>query len=152
MEINMARKMAWSFHKSTGIDYEELFSEACLAYCQAEADPNYNPYKAAITTFAWQRMRDHLRTYIKKEYHDVHLGPDNQNDPYEEIEFKDEVNNLSDEAKTICKMIFQSPHEYLDLSSVHARGKIKDQLREAGWSWCKIWNSFREIKSTLSQS
>jgi hypothetical protein len=33
--VNLVRKIAWSFHKSTGIDYKELFAEACLWYYEA---------------------------------------------------------------------------------------------------------------------
>ena len=33
--INLIRKIAWSFSTSTGLEFEDLFQEAALAYCEA---------------------------------------------------------------------------------------------------------------------
>lgn len=57
--INLIRKIAWSFHKSTGIDYQEIFAEACRWYWEAKI--TWNPSRrASFTTYAWRVMRNKL--------------------------------------------------------------------------------------------
>ena len=38
IEFNLIRKISWSFHYTTGVDYDELYAEASLAYCEAMND------------------------------------------------------------------------------------------------------------------
>ena len=35
MELNIVRKVVWSYARSTGLDFDELCSEAYLAYLEA---------------------------------------------------------------------------------------------------------------------
>jgi len=67
--INLIRKIAWSFHHSTDIDWQELFSEASLAYC--DALQSYNPAKGKVTTHLWNCMKSRLISFMKEEekYH-----------------------------------------------------------------------------------
>jgi hypothetical protein len=63
--LNLIRKIAWSFYNSTGIEWQELFSEASLAYC--EALQSYNPERGKITTHLWNCMKSQLLNFIKQE-------------------------------------------------------------------------------------
>jgi hypothetical protein len=63
--LNLIRKIAWSFYNTTGIDWQELFSEASLAYC--EALKNYDPKKGRISTYLWNCIKSHLLNFIKEE-------------------------------------------------------------------------------------
>jgi len=63
--LNLIRKIAWSFYNTTGIDWQELFSQASLAYC--EAISSYNPKKGKITTYLWSCMKSELLNFIKEE-------------------------------------------------------------------------------------
>lgn len=66
MNIAHARKLAWSFNMTTGIEWEELFSEACLEGVRAENDPRFDPLRAKRDTFVYMRMRNRLKNYVKK--------------------------------------------------------------------------------------
>ncbi len=64
--INLIRKIAWSFYKSTGIDYKELFAEASLWYCEAER--TYDPNKGvALSYWAWRVMQKKLSDFAGVE-------------------------------------------------------------------------------------
>lgn len=56
--------MAHSYHKFTGWDVEDLFSEASMAYCLIISKYNGS---VALSTFLWTGISNHLRNYIKKE-------------------------------------------------------------------------------------
>ena len=64
-DINLIRKIAWSFHKSTGLDWDDLFQEAAIAYL--EAMKTYNKRKGKITTHVWCCITSRLKNYLKKE-------------------------------------------------------------------------------------
>jgi DNA-directed RNA polymerase specialized sigma subunit len=63
--LNLIRKIAWSFYSSTGIEWQELFSEASLQYC--EALKSYDPEKGRITTHLWNCIKSGLINFVKKE-------------------------------------------------------------------------------------
>jgi len=152
MEINIARKIAWSFHRTTGVEFEELLSEACLAYCEAEVDPNYDPRKSAMTTFAYYKMHSHLKNYIKKQYHDEQVNDRAELTPEQEVEFKDTIESLTDEAKFVCEQILKSPHEFLSEGAPRkCQSKLKTYLRQSGFTWEQIRNSFKEIKNAINE-
>ena len=158
MELNLIRKIAWSFHKTTGIEYDELFSEACLAYVREKQ--NHDPVKSEFSTFIWNICRNHLITYCQEQYREKHaripedFEPGSKTTSTEEtVFFLDTIENLSQEAQTICQMIFESPTEYLSLNRPKfARGYLKDKLRKMGWTWESIWDGFREIKNVLNET
>ena len=162
MELNLIRKIAWSYNKTTGIDFDDLFSEACIAYLEGQSkfDPNQE-VKVSLTiwknTFLWEVMQSHLNSIIPK-YKDSNTFTHKNIAAIDEVTpeavalFKDQINSLSKEARAVCKMIFDSPHVFLTLNTPKlSRGRIKTHLREIGWSWGAIWRSFREIKASLSQ-
>jgi len=64
-DLNLIRKVAWSFAKSTGQEFDELFSEATLSYM--EALQSYNPEKAKLSTWAVKIMTNHLITFCAKQ-------------------------------------------------------------------------------------
>lgn len=190
-DINLVRKMAWSFNKTTGIPFEELLSEATIGYL--EAVQSHDPTRGKLSTHAWTVMKCRLidftnkelypreRTTNELEYRALYggqtntiagegtdedasastkyaweaigtFGPQQDADQERTLIFKEAMDNLSDEAKTVCQVIFQSPHEFMTGAPKLSRGKVKNKLRQLGWSWSMIWNSFREIKATLNET
>jgi len=63
--INLLRKIAWSFHQSTGLDWDDLFQEAYIAYDKALR--TYDPTRGKITTHVWYCVHSHLKNYLKEE-------------------------------------------------------------------------------------
>lgn len=63
---NMVMRIAWSFHNTTGIDFEDLRSEAFCAYY--EGLQSYDESKGAkISSFLFCHVSNHLKNYCKKE-------------------------------------------------------------------------------------
>lgn len=167
---NMLCKLAWSFNRTTGLPFEDLLSSAYLAF--SHSLKTYDPDKGRFSTYLYHttrtRLVDHCNAayYWKdnEKYHQpqapdlleaqLKLNPEHLNfqDPESATIFKDSLENLSAETQEICKMIFESPQEFLVLNAPKlSRGRVKDALREMGWTWAQIWKSFREIKTALSQ-
>jgi len=151
--INLIRKIAWSFHRTTGVEWDELFSEACLSFVIGLR--SYNPKKGKLSTHLQKCITNHLIDFTRR-YHDIVPASDLIDENalgYQTSEpdssFFYNFNSLSEEAKYVCDMILSSPEEFLEESRKLARKHIIDKLRKEGWSWPKIWKSFREIKAAL---
>jgi DNA-directed RNA polymerase specialized sigma24 family protein len=63
--INLIRKLVWSFHRTTGLDWDDLFQEAALAYYEGEH--NYDPMRGEKTTFMWCLIVSRLTDYTRDE-------------------------------------------------------------------------------------
>lgn len=155
--LNLIRKIAWSFAKSTGLDAQDLICEASLAYC--EAKERYDPNRGASwTTFAWTHMRNHLTTYTKKEkfygsgQSIEFLVKTPAPQPFSREDFFVMLNSWPETLKQIAELTIMSGETIADLPPKIARGVIVDQLRQQGWPWSKIWDGIRDLKMLLSKT
>jgi DNA-directed RNA polymerase specialized sigma subunit len=62
----LIRKIAHTSHTIYGWDEEDLFSEACLAYCLAR-DKYDAKKKAKKSSFLWRSIQWHLQEYLRKQ-------------------------------------------------------------------------------------
>ena len=153
---NLIRKIAWSFSKSTGIEYKELFAEACLWYC--EAVRSHTPaLNCKLTSYAWIVMRNKLVDFINKEKQygkevPYSAMPEEQAFvSYQPIPFSEFLAELPEECRCIAEIVLDSLDELPDeLPPKMARGRIEKILRERGWSWPRIRRSVRTMKIVCS--
>ncbi len=162
MELNIVRKVVWSYARSTGLDFDELCSEAYLAYL--EAAPFYDPAKGKKSTFIWNVVRNHINSLLKvkkevpvdKEAIDMLIEERDEFDPEQVIlaeeSWRELFESLSPDAKMICLLV-NNGEVYLNTDKPReARGIIARELKARGWSENKIWATFREIKQTLKMT
>lgn len=153
MELNLIRKIAWSFHRTTGAEFEDLFQEGCLAWL--EAAPKYDPAMGVKkTTFLSNAIQNQLCDQFRNaRSNGVELDWEQEDNSFQEsINFKDKMTfsqGWGKEARMIAQFIFESPLEFLEANS--PRKAVRESLRENGWSWGKIWKGFRDIKINLNK-
>jgi len=156
--LNLIRKVAWSFHKTTGLPFEELFSEASLAY--AEAFSSFDPQKnIKFSTWAYKNMRQHLINFVKREYsfYSFHLPVEEsellsqyeRNNPIAMMEFRDWLKRLPSDLQTIAETVLEDSSP--NLPPKKEKGKVIKKLREKGWSWPRIRNGIRGMKEVLNE-
>ena len=149
--INLIKKLAWSFHRSTGIEFDDLFQEAYLAYDYALK--TYDPKKGKITTYMWWCIVAQLKRYIykqeeykcKKYQEGVILSIDETVDiPFDNIPFWE---SLTEEAYEIANIILQGPKPYLETSDKTKIDKrIIEVMSNKGWKLWKIYRGLHELK------
>ena len=151
---NLIRKIAWSFAKTSHVEYAELFAEASLAYCEAEV--KYNPAKGtSFSTFAFLYIRTKLIEYIRQEKKQKHLSTDvenvyaflSENLKTNTPEF--ETTNFSKDIKEVIQVILQAPTDFVNLKPRMARGKLRKTLFALGWGQKKISEVFGETKKVI---
>lgn len=150
--INLVRSIAWSFHRTTGIEWKELFSQASL--CYLEGMRFYSPEKGAETTWAYQWITSELINFCKKEKR--FKNPTGIDDWYTSSpdEFKEvfaTTPNLKPDTKEIVAMVLQDPPRYA-VSPRKAIGLIRKDLREIkGWTWPRIEAAMRNLRQDFQE-
>jgi len=158
-DLNLIRKIAWSYTRSTGMEFEELLSEACLAYLEAE--PKYNPQRGQKSTFMYHTITNRLNNITQKEQR--RNSKESSTDDWENFNlqmlspedkltakerWREILGKLSPEAKLICELVkeLNLPTE----KPKHCKTVIKTALKKAGWSGYKIQKTFHELKEVFS--
>jgi len=152
--INLIRKIAWSFHHSTGLEWDDLFEEACVGFLISY--DRYDSNKSKLSTWTFHTVRNHLIDYCRKnskKWSSLSLLPFEPEDPkhQEPCFLEDLMNSLSGDAKEVVQTIMEAPSDFFTLPPKMARGKIRDFLREKGWKWQDIWDGMREVDQILSK-
>jgi len=152
--LNLIRKIAWSFHKTTGIPFEDLFSEACLGY--SEALITYTPGKTSFSSHAWLLMSGRLCNFVKSEQKQRFIYLDGRLPKgyvcYQAQPFSEFFENLPKEVQELVQFILSVLDEIPDeIPPKLARGKITKLLRASGWKWAKIERSIKLLKLELNK-
>lgn len=149
-------KIAWAYHRKTGIDFEELVSEGNIAFCKAKNSFDYSR-DIKFCTYLYVSVKNAMKDFIEKNNHFNNTNKIN-------FEFKDTNNefqiklfeNLSDSGKIMVKTIINPPTEIIEWAQNDKWPKKRDgkkhllrYFREKGWKFQDIWNCFDEIQMVL---
>lgn len=147
--FNLIRSIAWKFWRTSKVDWNELFSQACWAY--AESLRTYNPSKkASPTTWAYIWMHSELINFVKKETRtqsipNIEWVEDKEDPSYE---FFNEI-DLPEDCAFIVDMITTNAIRYA-LPPRKALSLVKKDLKEReGWSWFRIMNNISILQEKV---
>jgi DNA-directed RNA polymerase specialized sigma subunit len=149
--LNLIRKIAWSFHHTTGVEWDDLFQEASLAYLEAEKTFD-STNGCAFTTYAWQCCSTHLKNYIKTTerqrciIHDgslCYIDDLKEDIPNLSQEF---IDNLTEEAQELVKVILSAPKVFIEIPPKQAKRRLAQTMIRKGWTWQKVWIGINDLK------
>jgi DNA-directed RNA polymerase specialized sigma24 family protein len=167
-EEGMLRKLAWSFYLSTGIDFEELLSEAFLRYYEAIAT-RCDCKESKFSTYVFCHVSNALITFCQNELR--HSGTyQSWNKLFRRVEGKsggmvEILHNgityieawfewegcFSEKAGHIVDRLIEGAWD-IDYSQPPKmiRGQITNLLRKEGWKWQDVWDAMAEIKQVVA--
>ena len=139
-------------------DYQkELVCEGNQTFLRAFKE--WEPERSKFSTYLWLNLELDFEKYNKQFFrisvrehelpefwtgHQVALQE-------HRATFLSSIRVSSKEAQEIITIILSGPSELLGLLGDEpprkVRGALKDYLRRLGWSWPKIWKSFKEVKA-----
>lgn len=151
--VNLIRKVAWSFHKSTGMDWDDLFQEAAIAYY--ESLKTYNESRGKITTHTWNCITNHLKNYLKEQR------------KYKDYIWEEELSSLmkvkhtkhpaqvtsefwealTNEAQVIAGMILFTPRRYIGRTAEEIEERIMRIMVCNGWSRKKVNAALKNLRA-----
>ena len=142
--VDLIRKIVWSFHSTTKLDWDDLFQEASLAYL--EALRTHDPKKGKITTHLWHVISNNLKNYIKREARVNPPTSDLAEAYYKPCPQDCLWENLPTTAYDAVKIILDNQTDLNGLESKDARKRIRIILRKEGFSNTKIRKSFHSLR------
>lgn len=175
--INQINKLAWSFAKTTGQDFDDLKSVGTLA--MIKAIKSFDDQKGTqLSTLVHISATNAMASYCKKQTKTPVVDePMEVKSKYvcqtRRHEFLDTLASLGNEAKQICKIIFASPGEVLNIavdessfrilfeapgevldaiqneSPCKARIMIKQYMADLGYTKDEIKLGIREIQESF---
>lgn len=146
--INLIRHHSWSFQRSTGFSYEDLFSEACLAYC--EALTRFDPNKGKLNNYATTLIQNKLRDFVRIENRYVCTTIPETSVEYTYI--KDFVNELPKKVRDFAQLILNNLEDVDDtLSPCQARIQIRKVLIEQGFDKRYVNNQMKALKEAINK-
>ena len=154
----LLRKIALSFSLSTGLEFDDLYQEANLAYL--EALRTHDATKGKITTYLWHCVHNRLKNYLKQEREQKTISIE---DVTEQLSYSSTSfwEYLPKEAMEIVKVVLASPNEF-DLpywdqkQKVNMKfqketvKKIRTFLFKNGWDMKKIFTGIKELQQIYS--
>mgnify|MGYP001302788555 FL=1 len=155
--INLIRKIAWSFHDSTGLDWDDLFQEAAYHYLRALK--SYDPSKkVSLSTYVWNFVKNELILYIRKEKMQgmTPVKEPSSMLPLESAKTLDYSprpywESLSQEAQNAANEIIQHPEEFSCLDPLNARLYLRYKLINNNWTVKNVRNAIKELKAVYSK-
>lgn len=146
--LNLIRKIAWSFHHVSGIDWDDLFGEAALAYF--EAIESFDPDKGKESTYIWYCIRNHLVNFCKKEARHKNI-PRISDVDWNRISYTPNYEFfMNEDIKWIIRMVLRDQERYL--GSRNIRGLIRSDLRKKRkWKFQRIWDAMRSLNLELKE-
>lgn len=149
--LNLLRKIAWTFHKKTRENWDDLFQEAALAYLQAL--DTYTPEKGAISTYVWRSIWNHLEDYrcqLQRKYYGNGL------ESYEDV-FRYETEmpefyweGLTEDACEIAKLVLKSYKKFASMPSYQAYHRVRKMMAARGWDETKIEKGIEDLEAAFS--
>ncbi len=148
--INLIRKIAWSFHKTTGYEWDDLFQEAALAYLNAMK--TYNPKRGKITTYVWGCITSHLKSYLRRQNKQSSVLDSIEDVNIDTPVFQDNMfESFSPDAQQIAKVVLRTPKKFSPQPACLARGRImRVMMKRRGWSAIRIWNGMKDLKLAIN--
>lgn len=151
-------KLARSFHRSTGLEYDDLVAQGNLIFC--EIQKGYTKKQGVkFSTFLYRCLVNRFITYIKTQqrYRKHHVNSDFIESSFTtkdiNLNFAVRKSMLSKEAKTVIRVLLESPQEFFNLTGVEKLQEVKTKLykkcRSLGWHRPKVLMLFKEIKTFL---
>lgn len=161
-DLNLIRKITWGFAQKSQVEFDELFSEAALAY--SEALLKYDPERGTkFSTFAYQCMRNHLISVCKERYQNQTARSQEFNEELYPLEsasesFEAMIEDWPQNCKEIAKLVISKPGYFLGRTgsmkrsnlSGNPKDRVAKELKNKGWRGYKVKKSIQDMEQLLS--
>lgn len=158
-------KAAWNFWNVYGGDIDDLMAQANLIFIEAFDD--YDPSRSSkLTTWLTHKIRWGLLDYMRcRNIYEPHIPIDDEfvetysasNDGFSVMELLDE---MEQDAHIVLQLFLEIPKEVMldvldskqrvDHVRACMRNRLKNRLRQMGWTVKRIKTTFEEIKEATS--
>lgn len=155
---------ARAYAVNSQLQFSDLLSAANAAFMRATE--NYDEaFAVTFRTYLHRCMKNKFVEMIRN-HHPLEEVQDNDGNSvldscadatysaYRQLAFMEEVKALPQGARYVAEIFLTDPHAALGISGTQTKAEIKavlmTHLRDIGWSWPMIWNSFRDLRNLVN--
>jgi RNA polymerase sigma factor (sigma-70 family) len=159
--IGLIKKLARSFSLTTGLEFDDLFQEAALAYLEGLS--TFDAKKGKLSTYMWFRIHAHLNDYLKEQEefkckrqqvksHKEALEMKRRYVSSEEIDidrpisFEHFFESLSEDAQRVATVILETPEVFDSIPPSETIELVAYTLQEKGIKMSHIWCGIRDLR------
>ena len=137
--LQLMRKIVWSFHITTGEDWNDLFQEAFLGFL--EAREKYNPKKGKFSSFLWIVISDRLKKYLREEKESSGKFLNKLDDDLQSLI----IHPISTDILEMIKVIGDNVGGLISLPRKETKRKVYEIMLKHGWSFKKTEQVLQEL-------
>ena len=155
-QMKLIYERAWSFHNTTGINFDDLVDEAMEAYVTGLKE--YRPeYGVKETTYIYKVITNSLTQYCRElaKFPTTHFDNEDEASCFSYMPNFDQLlgkkpvlNGFDPYVKELIEVVLDNQQVFED-NARENRAKLKKLLRSKNWSHSKIAVSFLLIKKLL---
>jgi len=150
--INLVRKIVWSFHHSSGLEWDDLFQEAAIAYY--EALKTYDNSRGKITTHAWHCITNRLKNYLKEQEEYKSRKYEGELCSLEDVILtrhpaqtaSDFWESLTEDTKEIANIVLTTPKKFVCLPYDKVEERIFHLMERRGWPTERTQRSLQDLR------
>jgi DNA-directed RNA polymerase specialized sigma24 family protein len=149
-DMNLIRSLVRSFHFTTGLPFEDLFSEAVYAFLSNKK--HYQKEKnCKFSSYIYRGMKNALIEFSRREQTYAELPDECTSVSYTpEYEFFPTV--YPEDVQQIIDIIMSASGEFASVMPKMARGRVFRKLREHGYSHGKCWKMIKNMKKFINEN
>ncbi len=162
IEFNIINKLAWSFHNTTGIEFEELKSEATLAYMEG-LQTYKNDKGMKVTSWCYRIVKQKLIDFCQAELKNKSIAGLYLEDVKQDLkdtftydvrareDIEEVLNVLPKIAKDYISIFVEKYDLLCDKKPKLIRGEISREMNRQGLKYEYIWQSRHEAEKSLTK-
>ena len=145
----LAVSLALSFHRSTGVDMDELVSVASVALCNA-ADSFDAARGVKFSTYAYYAIRNDLVDFTRQFREWAYSWREMLSEPEgscrsadKSVRFREGVHSLSETALQVCKLVWAG--------NTSSQKQLLEEMKLAGVGVRRTKRAFQEIRKFIRE-
>ncbi len=152
--MKLVRSIAWSFHFTTGLPFEDLFAECCALYCEGTRCYDKKDGPAKRTSYLYAYITYQLIFYVRREQYQKNIKWELElrKNEYQETPKYEMDNTFPPDVRTVMNIINDSNFNILELPPKMARGLLHRKLIIRGWTHTRAWSALRETQRCVMQT
>jgi DNA-directed RNA polymerase specialized sigma24 family protein len=160
--LAMLRSRAWSYHKKTGVPFDELFSEAYVGFLQAcEKFERKHISKSKFSSWCYTKVTYHLIHYLREKFSDKLVliedlykagdAPPEASCPPAAFRnsLHEQTKDLSPEARRMIQILINTPTPDGDVIPRQILREAAEEMAFEGYDHVHTQIAIHEIKSAL---
>jgi hypothetical protein len=154
--MKLIRSIAWSFHYSTGLPFDDLYSECCLWYCIGVRLYDAGKQKAKRTTYLHSYITNQvINRYVNPEMYQKNIIwelESRKSEHPKSVQYEFFSGDFPNDVQMVVDIVKDPNFNINNAAPKMARGMVHRKLINLGWTHKRAWDAIRETRKIIIQT